>query len=102
MKGSKRVCKNGHTYFKSSDCPVCPICENQKETTIDFYKGLSAPAKRALESAGIRSLKKLSSFSVETILKLHGLGPSSIPKLEAALQQAGLKFKKSENRGENR
>ena len=30
-KGSKRVCPNGHTYYKSSDCPVCPICENEKK-----------------------------------------------------------------------
>lgn len=94
MKSSKRVCKNGHTYFKSSDCPVCPICEQQKETTVDFYNALSAPAKRALESAGITTLKKLSTYSIAQLLQLHGVGPSSLPKLEAALQQAGLKFKK--------
>ena len=95
MKGSKRVCKNGHTYFKSSDCPVCPICENQKETTVDFHNGLSAPARRGLEAAGITSVKILSTYTIEQLMQLHGIGPSSIPKLVAALQSAGLKFKKS-------
>lgn len=97
MKGSKRVCKNGHTYYKSSDCPVCSICEKQKSSTIDFYSLLAAPARRALEAAGIKTLKQLSSYSKAQLLQLHGIGPSSIPKLEIALQQAGLKFKSEKN-----
>lgn len=26
-KKSLRVCKNGHQYYKSSNCPICPLCE---------------------------------------------------------------------------
>lgn len=55
--------------------------------------GLSAPAGRALQSAGIKTLKDLSAFSEKEILKLHGVGPSSIPTLKKALQSAGLHFK---------
>jgi hypothetical protein len=55
--------------------------------------GLSAPARRALARAGIVSLRTLSTYSERNILQLHGVGPSSIPKLKAALVSAGLSFK---------
>lgn len=55
---------------------------------------LSAPAKRALENKGIDSLKQLSHYSETAISALHGMGPSSIPKLKQALAAAGLSFKK--------
>jgi DNA-directed RNA polymerase alpha subunit len=54
--------------------------------------GLSAPARRALENAGIKTLKQLSKFSEKQILELHGMGPSSIPKLKAELKKEGLSF----------
>jgi hypothetical protein len=54
---------------------------------------LAAPARRALENAGIKSLVQLSKRSEAEILKLHGMGPSSIPKLRKALQAEGLSFK---------
>ncbi len=60
----------------------------------DFTKGLSAPAKRALESAGIKNVRQLSKFSKENILELHGIGKTAIPILEAALKENGLAFKK--------
>ncbi len=93
MKKTLRICKKGHSYFKSSDCPTCPICEGQRLPGADFYKGLSAPARRALENAGILSLEKLSTFTPEELLKLHGLGKTSLPKLALALKNAGLAFK---------
>ena len=54
---------------------------------------LGAPARRALEREGITTAKKLSGWREKELLKLHGVGPSSIPKLREALQQAGLSFK---------
>jgi hypothetical protein len=39
-------------------------------------------------------LKKLSAKSKKDILKLHGMGPASIPKLELALKSQGLSFQK--------
>jgi uncharacterized protein YdhG (YjbR/CyaY superfamily) len=59
----------------------------------DFLHELSAPAKRALTNFGIKSLKDLSRYTEKEILKLHGMGPSSIPKLKAALKKSGLQFK---------
>ncbi len=91
---SLRVCPKGHKYYKSSDCPVCPFCEREKKPADGFLSLIAAPARRALEKNGITTLKKLSKFSGKEILKLHGMGPGSIPKLQSALKSAGLNFKK--------
>ena len=88
-----RICKNGHQYYKSSDCPTCPICEAMKKPKEGFLSLLSAPARRALEHAGINTLKKLSTFTEKDILKLHGMGKASIPVLYKALAEDGLSFK---------
>ncbi len=90
---TSRTCSNGHSYFKSSDCPVCPICESDKTTAETFLAALSAPARRALENEGITTLKELSRYSKSELLKLHGMGKSSIPKLEVALAAQELHFK---------
>jgi hypothetical protein len=55
---------------------------------------LSAPARRALENAGIKTEKQLANKTQEEILSLHGIGPSALPKLQAALSTKGLSFKK--------
>ncbi|MFG6115755.1 RNA polymerase alpha subunit C-terminal domain-containing protein [Halobacillus sp. MO56] len=89
-----RICDNGHKYYKSSDCPTCPICENERKPKHGFLSLLSAPARRALENNGVTSLQILSTYSEKEILKLHGLGPASIPKLKEALKENGLSFKK--------
>jgi hypothetical protein len=91
---SLRTCKNGHRYYKSSDCPVCPICERERKPDSGFLSLISAPARRALENKGIKTLIDLSLFSRDDILKLHGVGPGTIPKLESDLKEEGLSFKK--------
>jgi DNA-directed RNA polymerase alpha subunit len=58
-----------------------------------FVDDLAAPARRALESAGITTLAQLALRSEGEILALHGMGPSSLPKLRAALAAAGLSFR---------
>jgi DNA-directed RNA polymerase alpha subunit len=58
-----------------------------------FLSILGAPARRALENKGIKTLKQLSQHSEREILALHGMGKSSIPKLLDALKSEGLKFK---------
>lgn len=93
-KGTLRTCKKGHQYYKSSDCPTCPVCEAERKPDSGFLADLSAPARRALEGAGINTLKKLSAKSKKDILKLHGMGPASIPKLERALKSQALSFHK--------
>lgn len=59
----------------------------------DFLALLSNPARRALEHQGITSLQELAKYSEREILQLHGIGPSSMPKLRGALQSQGLSFK---------
>jgi hypothetical protein len=91
---TKRTCPKGHTYFKSSDCPTCPICEQEKKPADGFLSELSAPARRALENNGITTLEQLSEYTEVGLLQLHGMGPASMPKLRAALAAADLHFKK--------
>jgi hypothetical protein len=88
-----RICNRGHKYYKSTDCPTCPTCEQEKKPESGFLSVLSNPARRALEHNGITSLEILSTFSEKEILKFHGMGPASLPKLRAALLESGLSFK---------
>lgn len=83
----------GHTYYKSSDCPTCPVCENERKPDFGFLSDLAAPARRALEKEELTTLKKISAKTINEILSLHGMGPSSIRKLEKALKKAGLTFR---------
>ena len=94
-KKNIKTCKNGHQFYKSSDCPTCPFCENERKPKDGFLALLSAPARRALENKGISTLAQLSTFSEKEILQLHGIGPSSIPVLQNAMKETGLSFKTS-------
>lgn len=89
-----RTCANGHEYYKTTECPTCPICEEAERPSSGFLSKLSAPARRALEAQGWTTLKKLSGVTERELLKLHGVGPATIPTLRAALKAAGLTFKK--------
>ena len=90
---NRRVCSNGHVYYKSTTCPVCPICEKNRKSDEVFLSVISAPARRALENAGIKTLVQLSKMSEFDILKLHGMGPTTIPKLRSELKLKGLSFR---------
>jgi len=94
LKKEPRTCPKGHTYYKSSDCPTCPVCENERKPENGFLSLLSAPAKRALENQGIKTLTQLSNYSEKEILAFHGMGPGSMPKLRAALKEQKLSFRK--------
>lgn len=94
MKGTLRICKAGHQYYKSSDCPTCPICEKERKPQTGFLSLVAAPARRALENAGIKTLHQLAKHSEREILQLHGMGPNSVVKLREALKLEGLSFQK--------
>jgi len=87
-----RTCKKGHRFYKSSDCPTCPQCEAGRKPSSGFLAVLSAPARRALEHENITTLKKLSAYTENELLQLHGFGKSSLPKLRDQLRNAGLQF----------
>lgn len=92
--GTLKTCPHGHEYYKSSDCPTCPICEAERKPKTGFLSSIAAPARRALENNGIDTLEKLSQYSQAEILAFHGMGKSSIPTLVKALDNAKLTFKK--------
>lgn len=87
-----RICPKGHKYHKSSDCPTCPVCEAGKKPKEGFLSKLSAPAFRALQNAGIKTLKQLSKHTEKEIAGLHGMGPSAIKILKAELKKERLTF----------
>lgn len=66
-----------------------------KKDSNSFLSLLAAPARRALENKGIKTLEQLSKFSEAEILELHGMGKSSIPKLRSALEVESLSFRKN-------
>lgn len=90
---TERICKKGHHYFKSSDCPTCPICEEEKKSGARVFSTLSAPARRAMESNRVNSLEELAQYTEKEVLKFHGIGKTSIPTLKTLLAEKGLSFK---------
>jgi predicted RecB family nuclease len=89
----QKKCPNGHLFYKSTDCPTCPVCEQERKPESGFLATLAAPARRALENAGILTIKQLAKHSRKEILALHGMGPGSIPRLQKALTTNGLSFR---------
>lgn len=71
---------------------MCPVCEKKRKPDKGFLSLLSAPARRALERAGVTTLSKLSKKTEEEILQLHGVGPGTIPALRRALKAKGSSF----------
>lgn len=96
MNQHKRVyyCSKGHQFYKSSDCRTCPKCEAEKKPGSGMLALLAAPARRALESFGVKNLQQLSAKTESEIAALHGMGPSSMKILRKELEKENLKFKK--------
>jgi hypothetical protein len=65
-----------------------------------FLPALSAPARRALENKGIKTIDALSTFTEKEILNLHGIGKSAIPILKVELAKNGLAFKEGSGKGQ--
>ena len=89
----KKTCEFGHTYYKSSDCPTCPICEKLKYSPSGFLSLLSNPARNTLLHHGIDTIEKLAEHTEKETLGLHGMGKASLPALNKALTEKGMKFK---------
>ena len=54
-----------------------------------FPPGVSGPALRAPDGAGIRSLADLTKWSEQELADLHGMGPKALDVLKAALKAEG-------------
>jgi hypothetical protein len=60
----------------------------------DFLQGIIAmPARRALEKEKIDSLEKLSNYSEEEIMQLHGFGKNAMEKLKIYMKENHVSFK---------
>ncbi len=89
----QKKCAHGHLFIKNTDCPVCPLCEKELTPATSFLSLLAAPARRALQNAGITSIEKLSYYSEQELLQLHGIGKTTLPILKQALIEKGLRLK---------
>ncbi|PID14884.1 hypothetical protein CSV63_10575 [Sporosarcina sp. P34] len=92
-KMNVKVCEKGHTFYKSSDCTSCPTCDKENKPTSGFLSKLSSPARNALVHNGIDTLQKLSKYTEKEILKIHGIGPASLPIMRTFLEEESLSFK---------
>ncbi|MEY4348648.1 MAG: hypothetical protein RIS43_1067 [Actinomycetota bacterium] len=79
-----------------SDCPVVTRTAPKITGDDSVWKalGLAAPARRALINAKLTKLEQLSKKTEADIAQLHGMGPSALTVLRAALKQQKLTFKK--------
>ena len=59
-----------------------------------LFSKLSQPAQRALANAGINSLEELAKLTEKELMKLHGIGKSTLPILKEAMADKGLSFAK--------
>jgi hypothetical protein len=57
------------------------------------FPRLSAPARRALSGAGYTRLDQLAQIYESDLKELHGMGPTAIAALRAALDERGLSFR---------
>lgn len=72
----------------SSICAVNHVANN------NFLEGILAmPARRALEKEKIDSLEKLSDYSEEEIMQLHGFGKNAMEKLKNHMKEHQVSFK---------
>lgn len=61
----------------------------EKKIESSFLEQLSSPARRALVHERIDTLEKLSTYTEKEILKIHGIGPASIPTMRRLLEEEG-------------
>ncbi len=93
-KRTLKICEKGHRFYKSSDCPSCPVCMELAKPSEGFLSRLSSPARNALIEADILTVERLAEYTQKEILALHGMGAKSLPALEQALASKNLAFKK--------
>jgi hypothetical protein len=59
-------------------------------TPLDVLPPVGAPATRALEAAGYRSLGQLADVPRRDLAALHGVGPKAVRLIQAALEEHEL------------
>lgn len=59
------------------------------------FSKLPKPAQRALINNNICSPLDLAKWTLKDVCALHGIGPSSVPKLKEILRKKKMRFKNS-------
>lgn len=92
---SKKICKFGHKFEKTSDCPTCPTCAKEvlKRSYSSGFPRIGTPALNALMTNGI-TLADLPKYSEKELLAIHGVGPKAVLILRLYLKENGLAFAK--------
>lgn len=94
----KKVCPEGHVFYKTPGCSTCPRCEAVRKPKDGFLAALAAPARRALEGAGLTTLAKVANQTEAQVRELHGMGPNALSILNVGLEKEGLKWRKTKPR----
>ena len=82
-----KICSEGHKYYKSNDCPTCPICEQERKPKDGFLSLIPAPARRALENKGIFTLDELAQFTEKRDLKAAWHGAWIYAKIKEGIRR---------------
>jgi predicted Fe-Mo cluster-binding NifX family protein len=92
---AEKICKLGHRFEKTSDCPTCPTCakEEIKSAYANGFPKIGSPAFNALKHKGI-TLSDLPKYSEMDLLAIHGVGPKAVGILRQYLAGKGLGFVK--------
>jgi Bacterial RNA polymerase, alpha chain C terminal domain len=61
-------------------------------TALDELPKLSAPATRALQGAGLTTLRQVADVPREELARLHGMGPKALEIIDEALAEHGLEL----------
>jgi ERCC4-type nuclease len=61
----------------------------------NLLKKLSAPAQRAIQSTGVKTVEALAEISEKEIMDLHGIGKNAMETIKAFIAENGLSFKKT-------
>jgi len=93
QQGIAEICKMYHSSVRKSNFHF-PF-RVPATAPPDPFEKLAAPARRALNRAGITSVKLLSKVSERNVAGLHDMGPNAIGTLRAVLRANGLRFKRA-------
>ena len=87
------TCPEGYRYHKSSDCPTCPIREQELKAESGFSTLSGAPGQRAFENNGITTAQGLSQRPAKELFSLHFMGKASIRTMRSVLTETGVNVK---------
>ena len=61
-------------------------------TGLDELPRMPAPATRALQNAGLTTLRQVADVAREELAQLHGIGPKALRIIDDALAEHGLEL----------